>query len=114
MSQEQTNVGAEDTPSPSSCDLADAPQTDCNHPATANGHVPVEKTDGAISEQSMDTVRRSERSKRPPGKFTYPQLGNPLISFAQSLVEGFNRVIVETFEGNVPSESKNMKGLMSI
>lgn len=113
-SHEQTIVGAEGTPLPSSCDLADAPQTDLNQPAIADDHVSVENTDGAISDQSMDTVRRSERSKRPPRKFTYPELGNPLISFAQTLLEGFNRVLVETFESNNSFERKNMKGLMSI
>lgn len=107
-SQEPIIAGPEDTPLPSSCDLTDIPQTDHNQPVTTNGHVPAEKTDGASSEQSIDTVRRSERSKRPPGKFTYPKLGNPLISFAQSLVEGFNRVLVETFESNNPSEKMNM------
>lgn len=80
-SQEQVTVGTEGTPLQSSCDIADAPQTGHNQPATATGHVPVEKTDGPIREQSMDTVCRSKHSKRPPGKFTYPQLGRDLIQF---------------------------------
>lgn len=48
-------------------------------------------------DQTAVPVRRSERSRKPPAKLTYPQLGKPLISFAQTILDGFNRA-VETFE----------------
>lgn len=49
--------------------------------------------------QTADQTRRSERLRKPPAKFTYPQLGKPLISFAQTILDGFNKALVETFEG---------------
>uniref|UniRef100_A0A8C6WVQ7 Gypsy retrotransposon integrase-like protein 1 n=1 Tax=Neogobius melanostomus TaxID=47308 RepID=A0A8C6WVQ7_9GOBI len=49
--------------------------------------------------QTADQLRRSERLRKPPVKFTYPQLGKPLISFAQTIIDGFNKALVETFEG---------------
>lgn len=38
-------------------------------------------------------VRKSERLKRPPGRFHYPQLGQPLISFAQRFLDNFNQAL---------------------
>lgn len=58
------------------------------------------ETDNDINEAASEPPRRSERSRRAPGKFTYPQLGSPLISFAQTILDGFNRALVETFESN--------------
>lgn len=42
------------------------------------------------------TVRRSERTRRPPGLFHYPILGKPIISFAQTLLEGFHQTVIDT------------------
>lgn len=53
--------------------------------------------DANQSGQTIDPVRRSQRSRKPPVQFTYPQLGKPLISFAQTILNGFNKA-VETFE----------------
>lgn len=53
----------------------------------------------APNNQTADQIRRSERLRKPPVKFTYPQLRKPLISFAQTILDGFNKVLVETFEG---------------
>ena len=39
------------------------------------------------------TTRRSERLRRPPKRFYYDELGKPLISFAKSLLESFNRAL---------------------
>lgn len=39
------------------------------------------------------TMRRSERLRRPPKRFHYDELGKPLISFAKSLLESFNKVL---------------------
>ncbi len=58
------------------------------------------ETDNDINEIASEPPRRSERSRRAPRKFTYPQLGSPLISFVQTILEGFNQVLVETFESN--------------
>lgn len=52
-----------------------------------------------LNDQTADQIRRSERLRKPPVKFTYPQLGKPLISFAQTIFDGFNKALVETFEG---------------
>ncbi|ROL50053.1 hypothetical protein DPX16_5812 [Anabarilius grahami] len=41
-------------------------------------------------------VRTSGRIRRPPGVFHYPELGKPLISFAQTLLEGFHKSFVDT------------------
>lgn len=41
-------------------------------------------------------VCRSGRIRRPPGVFHYPELGKPLISFAQTLLEGFYKAFVYT------------------
>uniref|UniRef100_A0A1A8UYG6 Gypsy retrotransposon integrase-like protein 1 n=1 Tax=Nothobranchius furzeri TaxID=105023 RepID=A0A1A8UYG6_NOTFU len=46
-----------------------------------------------------DTVRRSERSRRPPDRFYYSQLGKPLISFAQSFLGSFNEAL-DAFSNN--------------
>lgn len=46
-----------------------------------------------IGTETSDTIRRSDRTRRPPGRFHYPELGKPLISFAQSLLESFNRAL---------------------
>ena len=43
--------------------------------------------------EESHTVRRSERSRRAPGRLDYPELGKPLISFAQSLLESFNHAL---------------------
>ncbi|XP_041934366.1 uncharacterized protein LOC121697116 isoform X1 [Alosa sapidissima] len=39
-------------------------------------------------------TRRSERSRRAPSRFQYSQLGNPLISFAHTILDGLNRAMV--------------------
>lgn len=39
------------------------------------------------------TTQRSERLRRPPKCFHYDELGQPLISFAKSLLESFNRAL---------------------
>ncbi|XP_023810465.1 uncharacterized protein LOC111946259 [Oryzias latipes] len=54
----------------------------------------TEKREETVELNDDDTaLRKSERLKRPPRRFHYPQLGTPLISFAQSLLEGFNRAL---------------------
>lgn len=79
---------------PNSVELADISQED--------SQLPAETADDTVSKQDpMQSVRRSERQRKPTGKFTYPQLGNPFVSFVQTVFDGFNRAIVETFEGNV-------------
>lgn len=39
------------------------------------------------------TRTRSERLRRPPKRFHYDELGKPIISFAKSLSESFNRAL---------------------
>lgn len=89
---EQLAMGREDSQCQSQ---KNSPQTDI----TSDPSSTVE-TDNDINEITSEPPRRSERSRRAPRKFTYPQLGSPLISFAQTILEGFNRALVETFESN--------------
>lgn len=42
--------------------------------------------------------RRSERERRPPKKFEYPQLGNPLTLVIQSLLQGLNEAFSSSLE----------------
>ncbi len=71
------------------------------------------ETDNDINEIASEPPRRSERSRRAPRKFTYPQLGSPLISFVQTILEGFNQVLVETLKV-INKKKENMKGPMLV
>lgn len=75
-------------------------QRDALQPATISGTNPAVETKNSNHEETVEPPRRSERVRKAPGKFTYPQLGNPFISFVQNIVEGFNQALVETFESN--------------
>lgn len=101
------------SPLQGSSDLAVVSQTDNPIPTVTDpcpASDPVENS-SSISEPDHDT---SGCQRRAPGRFTYPQLGKPLNSFAQTILEGFNKVLVEAFEGN-PFPSENvMKGLMPV
>lgn len=55
--------------------------------------------DDTPDHQTADQTRRSKRLRKPPVKFTYPHLGKPLLSFAQTILDGFNKELLETFEG---------------
>lgn len=48
--------------------------------------VALEHKETVASAETNGPVHKSERTCRPPGRFLYPELGNPLISFAQSLL----------------------------
>lgn len=52
-------------------------------------------------------VRRSGRIRRPPGVFHFPKLGKPLIFFAQSVLEGFHKVFVDTLNDSQSMISRN-------
>lgn len=84
----------------------DVPLLDFGDPEDGNNKIGVQKTDieipdgydqqdeEVLGEVVDDTlVRRSERSRRAPGRFHYPQLGKPLISFAQNLLDSFNHTL---------------------
>lgn len=53
----------------------------------------VEETETVETNSENTDVRKSERLRRAPGRFHYPQLGKPLISFAQSFLESFNQAL---------------------
>lgn len=59
--------------------------------------------DGQLTDTDVDdpdlTTRRSDRLRRPPKRFHYDELGKPLISFAKSLLESFNRALDTIGEG---------------
>ncbi|XP_067351030.1 uncharacterized protein [Channa argus] len=84
---------------------------DGSQPTRASGHVDVERSDSSNMETPSVTLRRSERLRKAPGKFTYSQLGNPLISFAQTILDGFNRALVETFDSQCPYERKTLAAI---
>jgi len=84
----------------------DVPLLDFGEPKDGNNKRGPQKTDiempdgcdqqdeevlGEVVEDA--SVRRSERSRRAPGRFHYPQLGKPLISFAQNLLDSFNQTL---------------------
>lgn len=75
-------------------------QKDALQPATISGTNLAVEAENSNDEETVEPPRRSERVRKAPGKFTYPQLGNPFISFVQNIVEGFNKALVETFESN--------------
>ena len=63
------------------------------------GIVPEEGMSEEDDPQS-DGVRRSSRQTKPPKKFHYPQLGNPLISVVQSLLQGLSNAFVQSEENS--------------
>ncbi len=52
-----------------------------------------EKSENFEDGKTDDSTRKSERSRRPPDRFHYLQLGKPLVSLAQSLLESLNQAI---------------------
>ena len=75
-------------------------QEDPLQPSTLSGINPAVETGNGNSEETVEPPRRSERVRKAPGKFTYPQLGNPFIAFVQTMVDSFNKALVESFESN--------------
>lgn len=84
-------------------------------PVEPNSPVPTSPLDTSVDEQTSEVmepgknaeilpdesssecpVRRSERTRRRPGLFTYPTLGKPINSFAQTLLEGFHQAVIDT------------------
>lgn len=59
----------------------------------SNIDLPVEETETVETSSENTNVRKSVRLRRAPGCFHYPQLGKPLISFAQSFLESFNQAL---------------------
>lgn len=97
--------GSDDTVEPSSEKVAGNTDTDDMHVMdlknTDNDHSNTDLPDRQTVEEiktvqtsSENTdMRKSGRVRRAPGRFHYPQLGKPLISFAQSFLEGFNQAL---------------------
>ncbi len=56
---------------------------------------PVEETDQSASEDEIQ-LRRSKRVKQKSRRLTYPEMGNPMISIIQSLLQGLNTAFVES------------------
>ncbi|XP_073687078.1 uncharacterized protein [Garra rufa] len=59
--------------------------------------------DGGTSTEDNIGPRRSERERRPPKKFEYPQLGNPLTLVIQSLLQGLSEAFSSSLEESVTS-----------
>lgn len=56
---------------------------------------PEDETDQDESEEESH-LRRSKRVKQTSKRLTYPELGNPMISIIQSLLQGLNTAFVES------------------
>lgn len=56
---------------------------------------PEDGTDQSASEDEIQ-LRRSKRVKQKSKRLTYPEMGNPMISIIQSLLQGLNTAFVET------------------
>ena len=67
--------------------------TDKNKENTHPDPDPRPESDHMTHEETSDIRHRPERSRRPPGRFHYPELGKPLISFAKSLLESFSQTL---------------------
>lgn len=57
--------------------------------------------DGDIETEDTVAPRRSQRERRPPKKFEYPQLGNPLTLVIQSLLQGLSKAVSSSLEESV-------------
>lgn len=70
----------------------------------------------ATDRDTTDSTRRSERSRQPPDRFHYIQLGKPLMSFAQSILESFNQALdtIGNYDNPHAKRDQLMKGLMQI
>lgn len=51
-------------------------------------------------EETDIPVRRSERNHQPPGKLTYPELGNPLVTFVKSFLQNLSSAFIESLKDN--------------
>lgn len=69
--------------------IVNMPDSEVNAPEAAI-EIPVNESSGECP------VRRSERIRRAPGLFHYPTLGKPIISFAQTVLEGFHQALIGT------------------
>ncbi len=61
----------------------------------------LNKDRGTEAEDSA-APRRSQRERRPPKKFEYPQLGNPLTLVIQSLLQGLSEAFSSLEESVAP------------
>lgn len=109
-----TDKSDNETPLLDLSDLPVVPNTAQPCPTVTHPCPESSPVEGPDSVSESDTLRRSERQRKAPGKFTYPQLGKPFISFAQTILEAFNNALVETFEGNPFPREQVMKGLMPV
>lgn len=73
--------------------------------ASETQNIPAGKVTNTVDE---NLVRRSERMRRPPGRFHYPQLGQPLISFAQTILESFNTALSSITVSDNPAVIMNI------
>lgn len=60
------------------------------------------ETETVTTTNENTDIRKSDRIRRAPGRFHYPQLGKPLISFAQGFLDSFNQAL-ELF-GDCPDQ----------
>lgn len=62
----------------------------------------VGSSEGMLEDENLrsEGVRRSARQIKPPKKFHYPHLGNPLISVVQSLLQGLSTAFAQSEENS--------------
>lgn len=62
-------------------------------PYLSQGRVRIFSQHVALSESEPDEPRRSTRERRPPYKFTYDELGKPLILALSSFFESLQAIL---------------------
>lgn len=94
------------------------PEANENVPAVAsdtftNQSIPVEQTERVCEHETAkeqndeNFIRKSNRVRQKPKKFTYPELGNPLISIVQSLFQSLSTAVTDSItESSFTDSSK--------
>ena len=55
-----------------------------------------EEGDNRDEGETQTTVRRSLRQREPPKRLTYPQIGNPLVTIVQTLLQSLSTAITNS------------------
>lgn len=73
------------------------------------GHTEIlQNEQPTCNEPDYILLRRSQRERRPPKKFEYPQLGNPLTLVIQSLLQGLDTALCSSLEKSVVAPVRHL------
>uniref|UniRef100_A0A3B3I4L9 Gypsy retrotransposon integrase-like protein 1 n=1 Tax=Oryzias latipes TaxID=8090 RepID=A0A3B3I4L9_ORYLA len=76
-------------------DVAGPSSDDCEQSAQSVSHVRPVPSPVTCSDDADALLRRSSRMRKPPSRFQYSALGNPLVSVVQSLFQSLSDVYTE-------------------